>query len=149
MIIVNSELGKIQKQNPFYMIQSWILEISVLKDCYILLSLPVLIKFIYCTKAVLCSNILWTICCIFTRCFMLEICIISSTSDVKTYVIFLIMTPTQVRKKERATTITFMNTLARPIKALVSKPYMFFYVATMQEYLYCQHSSMNVANTEV
>jgi hypothetical protein len=51
----------------------------------------------------------------------------------------------EIRKKETATTIT----LARPIKALVSKPYMFFYVATMQEYLYCQHSSMKVANTEV
>jgi hypothetical protein len=34
MIIVQSELGKIQNQNAFYPTQSWILEMSAVKDCY-------------------------------------------------------------------------------------------------------------------
>jgi hypothetical protein len=101
------------------------------------LSIPVLVKFIYCTKSVLYSNILCTICCILKRRFMLEIYIIYSTSDVKTCVIFLIMNPTyRPRKSEGATTIRLMNALAKPIKTLVSKPYMFFYGEIMQEYLF-------------
>jgi len=80
---------------------------------------------------------------------MLEIYIISSTSDAKKYVIFLLMIPTQRSEKQwRATTIRFTNALARPIKELVSETYM-FYVATMQEYLHFQYSSMKVTNSDV
>ena len=36
MILVNSELGKIQNQIAFYLTQSRISEMSALQDCYIL-----------------------------------------------------------------------------------------------------------------